>query len=94
MLQTRCDVPTEHGSRYLQQLAKHWTHKFDVSFDPTQARIAMPEDRVIELTSSADTLSIRLTSPPDAMAHLQQVTDSHIARFAFREELVFDWQPA
>lgn len=91
---SRCDVPTVHGSRYLQQLAKHWTHKFAVSFDTQHARIVMPEDRVIALTHHDDRLEIRLTAPADAMAHLQNVTESHIARFAFREELVFDWQPA
>ncbi|SMO56949.1 DUF2218 domain-containing protein [Paracoccus laeviglucosivorans] len=91
---TRCDVATTHGSRYLQQLAKHWAHKFEVSYDAQQARIGMPDDRVIELTAGADMLAIRLTAPTDAMAHLQKVTDSHIARFAFREELIFDWQAA
>lgn len=94
LTQSRCAVTTEHGSRYLQQLAKHWTHKFEVTFDPQHARIVMPEDRVIALTNHADHLEIHLTAPADAMGHLQKVTDSHITRFAFREELAFDWQSA
>ena len=88
-----CSVPTEHGSRYLQQLCKHWAHKFEVSFDATQGRIAMPEDRVVTLTATPATLQIALDAPDDVTAHMRGIVDSHIARFAFREELVFDWQP-
>ena len=91
---TTCRVATEHGSRYLQQLCKHWTHKFQVDFDPRQGRIAMPEDRVIRLDAAADALTITLDAPAEAMQHMQHVVDSHVARFAFREELAFDWQPA
>lgn len=91
--QTRCTIATAHASRYLQQLCKHWTHKFAVTFDPQQGRIAMPEDREITLTASDTALDVVLSAPAGAMAHMQHVIDSHIARFAFREELVFDWQP-
>lgn len=31
------EVPTENGSRYLQQLRKHWSHRFEVAFDAAQA---------------------------------------------------------
>ena len=34
-------VPTAHASRYLQQLCKHWGHKFEVQFTPTDGRIQM-----------------------------------------------------
>ena len=35
-------VPTTNGSRYMQQLCKHWGHKFEVSFDPQGGRVALP----------------------------------------------------
>lgn len=93
LITTTCNVPTAHASRYLQQLCKHWTHKFEVSFDATHGTIAMAEDRIITLDATADHLQVRLNAPDEVTAHLQQVIDKHIARFAFREELVFDWQP-
>jgi len=92
MTRTRCTVPTEHASRYLQQLCKHWAHKFEVSFDATQGRILLTEDREIALTATPTALGIRLSAPAEAMAHLQHIVDSHVVRFAFREELRFDWQ--
>src|SRR5690606_3487034 len=60
IIQSRCSVATTNGSRYLQQLCKHWAHKFEVEFDAERGRIAMPEDRVVILTATPQTLEIRL----------------------------------
>lgn len=87
-----CIVATGHGSRYLQQLCKHWAHKFEVDFDPAHGRIVMPEDRVVTLDSGPEALTITLDAPASATAATQEVIGAHIARFAFREELAFDWQ--
>lgn len=92
--QSTCTVATEHGSRYLQQLCKHWTHKFQVEFDATQGRIDLNEGRVLDMTATPTALELRASAPAEAMAQFQHVIDSHIARFAFREELAFDWQAA
>ncbi|MGA0614525.1 DUF2218 domain-containing protein [Paracoccus sp. KR1-242] len=94
MSRSRCHVATDHASRYLQQLCKHWAHKFVVSFDPQQGRILMTEDREVTMTATPTALEISLSAPAEALTHLQDVVDSHIIRFAFREELAFDWQPA
>ena len=32
-------VPKANGSRYMQQLCKHWSHKFEVTFDAAQGRV-------------------------------------------------------
>ncbi len=36
---SRVDVATAYASRYLQQLCKHWAHKFPVEFDPNHGTI-------------------------------------------------------
>ena len=92
-IRSTCTVATENGSRYLQQLCKHWAHKFEVAFDATQGRIAMPEGRTVTLTATPSALEIALDAPEEATAQMRHVVDSHIARFAFREELAFDWRP-
>jgi len=88
-------VPTASASRYLQQLCKHWSHKFEVSFDPQQGRIALPFG-LTELVASDTALAVTINhSEGDDPARGQEVVEKHINRFAFREgELVFDWQPA
>lgn len=89
---THAAVPTTNASRYLQQLCKHWAHKFETEFDPTQARISLPLGEA-RLTATPDTLLIDLTAIDAAtMTTFQEVVMSHIERFAFREELYFVWE--
>lgn len=88
---THAVVHTAHASRYLQQLCKHWAHKFETEFDPTQGRIALPLGEA-RLTARPDALLIDLTATDASnMTTFQQVVVSHIERFAFREELCFVW---
>lgn len=42
MPDSRAVIATPHASRYLQQLCKHWSHKFETEAGPTNARIALP----------------------------------------------------
>src|SRR3546814_3997044 len=37
-------VPTTHGSKYLQQLCKHWQHNLAVTFTPEHGTVAFPKD--------------------------------------------------
>lgn len=90
---SRAVVPTASASRYLQQLCKHWGHKFEVSFDPQAGKVALPFGPV-ELSASDDALEVtcRIDGEGD-LARMQQVVVDHLNRFAHREgELQFDWQ--
>lgn len=93
MAESVASVTTEHASRYLQQLCKHWAHKFTTDFGPEQGRIDMGEGRAVDMTAAPDRLTVRVSSAGD-LARLQQVVEDHIVRFAFRETLAFDWQAA
>ena len=88
-------VPTLSASRYLQQLAKHWSHKMTVSFTPEQGSIAFPNGAHLALRADARTLDLVLTVPEDGDAlRMREVVASHIDRFAFREgPLTYDWRP-
>jgi len=86
-------VPTAHASRYLQQLCKHWSHKFPVEFTPDNGRIEMSAG-VLILDADAESLGLQLTAEPDNLERMEGVVADHLKRFAFREELVFDWKPA
>ena len=86
-------VPTAHASRYLQQLCKHWSHKFEVEFDPAQGRIALPFGTTnLSASDTALQVAIALNDGADPDRTKTVVAD-HLNRFAFREgELAFDWQ--
>ncbi len=87
-------VPTLSASRYLQQLAKHWSHKMEVVFTPEEGTITFPDGSKLEMRASSDTLDVILTVPEDGdVARMREVVSSHLDRFAFREApLTFDWR--
>ena len=37
-------VPTGSGSRYLQQLCKHWSHNLAVEFTPEKGKVVFPRN--------------------------------------------------
>ncbi|WP_438670576.1 DUF2218 domain-containing protein [Pseudogemmobacter sonorensis] len=41
-MQSSARFPTSHGSKYIQQLCKHFAHKVEVSFDEHRGRAALP----------------------------------------------------
>lgn len=87
-------VPTENGAKYLQQLCKHWSHKFSVSFDERQGKVPFSEDAALVLSANGDVLSLRLEAPRDRIPTLEDVVADHLKRFAFREDdLRIEWQP-
>ena len=92
MTQSLATVPTTSASRYLQQLAKHWAHKYPVEFSPAHADIDLPLGRC-RLDANPSALEIDL-SPADGVdiARFQTVVADHLQRFGFRETLVFDWR--
>ena len=91
MPKSTASVTTEHASRYLQQLCKHWSHKFAVEFSPTEGRIDLVESRVVDLHADDRTLTVNVEA--EDLERMEQVVVDHIVRFAFREELKFEWRP-
>lgn len=90
------DVPTASGSRYLQQLCKHWAHKMSVEFTAEAGTVIFPSRAVAVMTAHPEHLEVRLEVPEAAMAEqMQAVVQRHLDRFAFREApLLFDWRGA
>ena len=85
---SQAHVPTVSASRYLQQVCKHWSHKFAVEFTAVKGHIPFADGRVCNLEASADALTLRAEAPdPEALERLQRVVVEHVKRFAFREDL-------
>ena len=96
-------IPTAHGSRYLQQLCKHWSHNLAVEFTPEQGRVLFPrdarganwqDDGVLTLVASPERLECRIEASEAAQLEaLQGAVARHLDRFAFREApLPFAWK--
>ncbi|MEO5867578.1 MAG: DUF2218 domain-containing protein [Sphingomonas sp.] len=89
-------VPTASASRYLQQLAKHWSHHMPVVFSLEEGTVDFPNGCRLEMRADGDALGLVLSVPDGQdIAHMRQVVASHLDRFAFREApLTFDWKVA
>ena len=92
MLHSQASVATVHASRYLQQLSKHWSHRFTVTFDPHQSVIEFGDGRSVSLKASDTALDVEARDQDASkLTSLEEVVENHIKRFAFREELAFNW---
>ena len=87
-------VPTRSASRYLQQLAKHWSHKMTVAFTADEGTIDFPNGSRLQMRADSETLDVVLAVPDGEDAgRMREVVASHLDRFAFREApLTFDWR--
>lgn len=86
----RFDTP--NGSKYLQQLCKHFAHKVPASHTDTEGRVEFSIG-LAEMRADETGLTVTVTGDSDEnLGHLKEVIDSHLKRFAFREEFsTMDW---
>jgi len=92
MMTSRTSVEAMHASRYLQQLCKHWSHKFQTDISPVAGTISLPAGTV-KLAADEATLAVELSAEDEAaIERLESVVAEHLKRFTFREELVFVWR--
>jgi len=96
MPSSEASVKTGSASRYLQQVCKHWSHKFDVTFTPEAGRVPFAPGRICTFEATPDTLIMRLEAEDDeALERMQGVVVAHVKRFAFREDFGdVAWQPS
>ncbi|MGA9659184.1 MAG: DUF2218 domain-containing protein [Asticcacaulis sp.] len=86
-------LKTNHASRYLQQLCKHFAHKIPVEFTPVDGRITLPFG-LCTLSAQDSALTLIVTGEDDKLEQMEQVITNHLARFAFRENIALTWQRA
>jgi hypothetical protein len=83
---------TASGSKYLQQLCKHWGHKFEVEFSKTRGQVRFPS-AIATMDASADALLVSIeTDDTESAERLKEIVAKHLDRFASREApLPFKW---
>lgn len=82
---TSARYATPHGSKYLQQLCKHFAHKVELTYDATSASVPLPSGNVT-MTADAEALEVRIAAEDvKSMIQARFVIDSHLVPFAARE---------
>ncbi len=85
-------IATRHGSKYLQQLCKHFRHKVNVEFDQTTARVDFPGGVAFMFADDEGLSFFCRVDVEGKEAQIKAILDTHLIKFAWREELVIDWQ--
>ena len=91
-MHSRAHAKTAHAKRYMTQLAKHWSHRWEVEFDDTAARIVLPGGTA-RMSAGPEALDVDLETEDAAnVERFEQVFVEHLQRFAFREpDLKLEW---
>lgn len=88
MLKSEAHIATPAASKYLQQLCKHWSHKFAVVFTPEMGRVPFGENRAATFEATPQMLTLRIEAADDeTLTRMQGVVVEHLKRFSFREDL-------
>lgn len=90
---TKGFAPTASADRYIQQLVKHWSHKFATSYADGVGEVPFSETTRASFTAQPDGVAIRLETPDaEGAERMRGVIASHLDRFAFREApLAYTW---
>ena len=85
-------VKTPKSVKYMTQLSKHFAHKIDVELQEFTSRAVFPTGACLMLAYQ-ETLSLYCRADQEAgLARIQLILEDHLRRFAWREELAFNWQ--
>lgn len=92
MVARQINIRTEHASKYLQQLCKHFAHKVDVEYDAHKGFTAFPPG---PCTMTADQVSLQIycqSHKVEGLEAMESIIETHLVKFAWREEIAFNWE--
>lgn len=85
-MQSTADFPTARGAQLMQTMAKHFGHKIEVEITETRALMRFqPGDAWAEIVPQGLRLTVR-SDTPEGVARVREVVESHLLRFAHRED--------
>lgn len=92
MLESTVQITTADPSRLIRRLCKHWSHKFDVTYDDQQGSIPLGSGHC-QLTAGDGSLTAGVRAEDEAqLEKLEHVVADHLQRMAAEETFTFDWK--
>ena len=85
-------IKTEHGSKYLQMMCKHFAHKVDVEYDKNRGFAALPPGACyMKADNQAITVYIE-SEKEEGIKRSIHIIEEHIVKYAWREALDIQWE--
>ena len=92
MIASTATIRTEHASKYLQQMCKHFAHKVKTDYDAHRGQVDFPYGPCT-MTAADGALSLRCAADDEtAIRIIHGIIESHLVKFAWREELRIQWE--
>ncbi|UYF99582.1 DUF2218 domain-containing protein [Halomonas sp. GD1P12] len=90
---SRAEIATQSGGRLINRLCKHWSHKLEVEYTESDARIVFAEKGTCLMYADADKLSVSIETLDEAsLDQLEGVVENHLVRMAKDETLEIVWE--
>lgn len=96
-MKTSTHIKTESAHKYIAQLCKHFAHKVESTFSidhdakTAEGLTKFPMGQAV-FTAKDNVLTVHAECENEAACRaMHGVFDSHIVKFAFREELEYKW---
>ena len=94
MRRSIAEVETASANRYMVQMCKHFAHKIPAEYSEKAGSIKF-EAGTCRLVAGDTALMLECeAADEERLDRVQNVVVKHLERFAFRENLVFDWSSA
>lgn len=85
---------TPNAQKYMTQLCKHFGHKVPAEVEGDSGRVSFAMGQAQMQADDAALVVVVLAAEEPAVGQLQGIIDSHLQRFAFREDFTaLDWSP-
>lgn len=85
-------IKTTEGKSYIGKLCRHFKHKIEATYTDNTGHAIFPAG-VCNMLADAEFLTFEVeANGAEGMEKIQGALDRHLIKFAFREELVINWE--
>lgn len=86
-------IKTTEGANYIGKLCRHFKHKIEATYEGNRGVAHFPAG-ICQMLAEPETLIFEVEAQDEeGMQRIQGALDRHLIKFAFREELVINWEP-
>jgi hypothetical protein len=92
-MKSSATIPTAEAQRYMVQLCKHFGHKVPATCEGHEGRITFEMGEASMRATPETLMIVGQAADLEGLGRLEQVMESHLKRFAFREpEMAVEWR--
>ncbi|WP_421780022.1 DUF2218 domain-containing protein [Kiloniella litopenaei] len=88
----KASVQTDHASKYLQQLCKHFAHKVSVQYTPEKGDVDFGFGDCLMMADEKGLSFVCHADDRPRLEKIESIISIHLEKFAWRENLEMKWE--